>query len=278
MRIGSKYLLIDKEVANQVARKIDSGKGEFSQTMGYSDNAFPDEAAFRMQFCSASWIIELHQALCGLLHQGDKVLGVGSGYGEHEYLLFRKGYDITASDIEEAPLKAINSVCPELKTKVFDVFTDTVDIPYNVVLATGMDCYFKDDQFVQILSNFKKILLGKTNRRVIFCLRYNDNFVTKCIDFVVLPVEAYLKKLYFLLKGQKKTVVKKEHGFRRSRKEIKELAAYSGWDIGVVSYAGFGVELSRSVIFSHIPFLLQLVASVDKKVCLFNNVTIFEFK
>jgi hypothetical protein len=94
MRVRHVYVL------NRSARRttIEVSPTEFADTMRYGHYTFADQHEFLTRCCQVQWVLEVHEVLRGWLQRGMSILSIGSGLGEHEVLLFRAGYEVTASD------------------------------------------------------------------------------------------------------------------------------------------------------------------------------------
>ena len=281
MRKGYKYITID---ADQDFRdQVDSNIKEFEETMNYHAIAerVKNKEDFLEEFCSSPWVKEFHETLEKVLVKDRKTLGLGSGHGEHELLFYLKKYDITASDIVFDALEPAQDLFPGFPVLFMNILEPICDSEWEDLLITGLDSYFNDEQTEQIFRNCRKLLQRGNldrDRRLIFTLRYNDNWVTTIIDTVILPMESLMKNFFFKITGKNKVSRKKHHGYRRSRKKIIKFAEKEGFEYKQVLYAGHGVECTRSSIFNRMPKFIDGMRALDKKLHMFNNITVFEFK
>lgn len=256
MRIGYKYPIVDKTVEN-MHLTVDSSVKEFAKTQKYINHAskFSDQESFLANFQNRA-NKELNEILNKLLKKERTILGIGSGFGEHEIPFYLGGYNITASDIVIEPLRTTQQLFKTFKVRLFDLFHPNLDIPYDDILITGLDFYFDDERAKALFKNAAYVLQNAGNtgvregkeKRLIFTLRYNDNFATYVIDNLVIPLEAFIKNVIFMLFNYNKRCVKKQHGYRRTRKEIVSLAAVNGFELVSAQHAGYGIELTRSSI------------------------------
>ncbi len=253
---------------------VDSNVEEFAESIAYGQKKFRDQEEFLQAFRS-DWFIELNQVLREILSPDRSILSLGSGLGEHEVPFFLDGYDITASDVVDWAFCETVSSFPGFRAIHFDVFNPDLDTQYDDVLITGLDFYFESEQAQLIFENTRKLL--KRNGRLIFTLRYHDNLATWFIDVVFLPFLARLRNEKWRLQGGDLELRKKHHGYRRSRSEIIAMANAAGYQLGRVRHAGFGVELTRIGLHSKVPLLYQFVRRLDRRICVLNNATVFEF-
>lgn len=258
--------------------RIDAGPGEFGETMGYGSlDGFGSRDHFLKVHCSAPWIVETRGAVASLLRKERPVLAVGSGIGEHVVPLVLEGFDVTASDIIPGVLDRTRALFPALKTRTVDVFRgDLRPGEYADVLDEGLLSYYDDDRASELFACLSGALAP--GGRLLTVHRYNDNACTWAIDSLLLPGEAFLKNAAGRCGSSGRRFVRKAHGHRRSRGEVKALARAAGLRPKRVRHAGFGMELSRSAVLSRIPGLPSTARLCDRALRLFNNVTVFEFE
>ena len=252
MRLGYKYV----EAGHA---HVDGRAEEFVTTMGYGTRYRTAE-----EFLAAHdqrWVRELHQVLVELLDPGRVVLGIGSGEGEHEVLLHRAGYRVIASDLVPGVLDDTARLFEGLPTMQFDVFAPT-DVECDDVLITGLDFYLDDPEAARMLRSVRG-LLGASGR-LILTLRYRDNAATWAIDRLALPAVAALQR------RRGATLERKQHGFRRSPREVAALARAAGFTVGRVRHAAFGMEIVR---FAAPPSWLL---AVDRRLHVLNSAVVFE--
>jgi hypothetical protein len=71
-------------------------------------------------------------------------------------------------------------------------------------------------------------------------------------------------------------IVRRRHGFRRTRGEMRELARRSGYRIGRVRSAGFALELTRIDVHRRAPAVYRLARRMDRRMRIFNIATVLE--
>lgn len=211
------------------------------------------------------WVRELHAALMDLLEPTRTVLSLGSGKGEHELLLHRAGIPVTASELLPEALDDLRRLHPEVPAITFDALRPTPGLHFDDVLATGLDYALSDGQLVEMLRNGQAIT--GPGGRFVFALRYRDNLATRAIDQALLPAWAATRRL------RGKPIARREHGWRRSPHEIRALAERSGYRVGRVRHAGYGMELARLPMPAG---ALEVAARLDRRLHVLNNVTVFE--
>jgi len=289
MRIGHKYIRVEQGKAWR--RRIDCTCSDFSDTLGYETQArsLTSREAFLDRF-SAKWILELHEALLLLLDRNRRILGVGSGFCEHEVLLHEAGFDVVGSDVLSSVLIPAQKNFAGFRAIQLDVFAHNIESVYDDVLITGMDCYYDDPELLRVFESCKSLLIGggdsnqnlpqrqqRQLKRLIFTLRYHDNLATYLMDRLIMPVEALILNIRSKLKQSEHRLCRKTHGYRRKRREVIRLARQCGFELGRVAYAGFGMELTRSHFLPRMPFFMSACSHLDRQLRLMNIATVFEF-
>ena len=268
MRLAHDYL--DRPRGEGVATGLPASGDEFHEHLGYEGVRFGAREEL-LAYAEQPWAVELRAVLRELLDPRRAVLSVGSGKGEHEVPLFLEGYDITASDLSGAALDDARRLFPGFKAIELDVLAPAATARYDDLLATGIDYALDDAQLMRFLDGARSLL--RAGGRVILVLRYHDNLATRLVDSVLLPAWAAFRRARYRRRGEPLTVVKRTHGYRRTRAELVRLAEHCGWRVGRVRYAGFGLELER------VPFprrALSLVRRFDRRLHVFNSLTVFE--
>ena len=267
MRVGHTYVEVGEAGTGRTT--LDSSEEDFAETMHYEGFRFETPEEF-IAYCDEPWRREVRDALQDLLSPDRSVLSVGSGLGEHELPFHLEGYDIVASDLLPDALERAAGLFPGFRTMRFDVVDPDQSRRYDDVLAAAMESVFDDDQLRRVLENLRSLL--EPGGRLIIGLRYHDNLATRVIDRVLLPLVALAGRLKHGPRLQRR-----EHGFRRRRRELVALAESCGFTLGRVRYAGFAMELTRIDLHRRAPRLFERIRRADRRWRVFNNVTVFEF-
>lgn len=278
MFIGHKYSIVEKNDDLQNER-IDDTIETFKSTMGYEGLKLQSLKDFYERFDSGG-SRDCHQALLSILDKDKLIVGLGSGYGEHEFMLHLKGYNIIASDIvpgmentfiqikegkgfRHITLDALNENIGVVIAKKLGIKSENYD-----VLVTGMDAYFNETQLSFLFKNMYESSQRDSNLIFVHC--YRDYFLAKLLEWFL---EFETKVLAYILR---KTYVKKEHGYRRSSREIKKIAADCGYICkkSIKIFAGY--ELYRSYIFRKLG-LFKLARMTNKLFPFFHSRTVMLF-
>lgn len=93
-------------------------------------------------------------------------------------------------------------------------------------VTSGLDEHKLPLTLDRFLAQAKRVL--RPGGRVLFVKRFNDNLATKCIDLLLHPAAFAAIRCKGRLTGRRVRVVRRAHGFRRSRKEIVTVARRAG--------------------------------------------------
>jgi SAM-dependent methyltransferase len=241
--------------------------------MGYESGRFATREEL-LASADMDWARELSAVLRELLVPARRTLSIGSGFCEHEALLAVAGYRIVASDIVDHAMADAARLFPELETRHFDVLDPDTGERWDDVLIASLDYAFDDAQLERALRNMRALL--EPGGRVILVHRYQDTLGTRLVDRVLSPLLALTIRAKARLTRSGVRIVRREHGFRRTRGEMRALARRSGFRIGRVRSAGFAVELTRIDVHRRAPALYRLARRADRRMRTFNIATVLE--
>ena len=267
MRLAHDYLVVASP-EHRVRATLDRDAEDFAERMGYTAGRF----ATRDELLAAGeeeWVRELHGALRELLVPERRTLSVGSGYGEHEVQLAVAGYRIVATDIVEQALADAARLFPELETRRFDVLAPDPDERWDDILVASLDYALDDTELELALRNCRSLLAP--GGRVILVHRYRDTPGTWLIDRVLVPAVAVASRV-----KTRARIVRREHGYRRTGRELLDLTDRSGLRVARVRSAGYGMELTRVDLHRRAPAVYRLLQRADRRLRIFNNATVFE--
>jgi SAM-dependent methyltransferase len=258
-RAGYKYVAAVTGAA--VHTEIDSAPAELAEGIGPP----PDLAQ--------PWIRELHDVYRRFLDPETRTLGIGSGYGEHELLLWQAGYDIVASDVLDKPLQHTASSTPGFQWQIVDIF-DEQDEQWTQILVCGLDCYFDDEQTKLLFARLAALLAP--GGRLVFTLRYRDTIATRIIDALSVAI-AVARRLKWRAQRRNLMLRRKQHGYRRSEREIVEFAERVGLRVFDVEHAAYAMELSRLGVVPNAERAYEIARRLDQRVGWFASATVFHF-
>lgn len=269
MRVAHKYIETHEREGSGAAVPVPRTAAEFRARLAYD----PLTAEGLLALTQVPWVAELHQVLRELLKRDRSVLSVGSGQGEHELPFFLDGYDITASDLLEDPLDDARREFPGFMTMSFDILEPTADRSWDDVLITGLDYALDDAQMRTALGNARELLTP--GGRVILVARACSTPAIHLIDSVLVPAWMGSRRLRHALRRDGTHVVRVQHAYRRSRRELRTLAAECGLGVLSTRYAMFGVELERIPLPAGV---LRPLRRADRTLHALNSATIFELQ
>jgi len=264
MRVGHKYV---PEDSGPTAR--DAAPADFVATVGLRTFASREEF---LAGASAGQGAEILAGLRALLRRDRPVLAVAAGSGQVEAQLRVEGYDVVASDFAPELLDEARRLVPELRTLQLDVLRPAHDGRYDDVVAIALDYALDDAELATFLDTVRGVLLP--GGRLILAHTYRDTAATRLIDRVLLPLWARPR-----LAGRRRSEapwVRKEHGFRRSERELVAAAAAKGFVLGRRIPYGWGLELIRIGVDVRAPRLYRAVERVSRRLGRFNYGTLLE--
>ena len=221
----------------------------------------------------------IHEQLLKYVDNKRITLGLGSGFGEHEFLLHEKGYNIVASDVVPELAFKMNSLFKNFKIMTLDIFVDNVktalqehmhikNIEKFNLLDSGLLFYYNNEDAQFIFKKFYDAL--PTGCNLIFISRYRDY-----------PGAYMLEKLLYF-EGHLKAFIKrcglitKHHGYRRTDNEIVEMAQKAGFILVKSSPLLNGYEVLRSSILSKLK-IYNILKRLDFFIPILNSASIFKF-
>ena len=194
----------------------------------------------------------------------NNTLFLSSGFGYYEFFLKKNYKNFIVSDKEKFYMKfhkkkkILNYIQIDvLKKKDFK----KIKFKLNNIILNNVEYLLNDRQLLNCFSNIDSVVNNKTNIFVIFRSRFYP-FLT-FFDKFLIPFELFLKKIIFLLIGEKRYLNKNFHGFRRKKKDFEKLLNKK-FIIKDVSYFLYTTDYNRSLIL--------------KKLCLGNILSIILLK
>jgi len=272
---GYKYL-IDNSSKTFSYLTLQNSIEENTKTMKYDKMVFKTQKDFFDRFFTNLWINDLNSVYSRLLSKINCTIGIGSGVGEHELLLFHEGFDVIASDIIPGLSEQTTQLFPGFKTITIDIFNDDIIQKINEkfdissdnfdILITGLDFYFNNEDTQRLFDICSGYL--KKGNNLIFTLRYPDSISRRLIEFWLF-IEAIINHYVF-----KKGIIQKEKGYRRKRKEIVKMAEKAGFVLNMEIPSMFGCECTRCRLLGA---LFKIFRITDHFLPLFNCAFVMKF-
>lgn len=269
MRKG--YKLTEVLEGKDTRTDVDATVEQFSEGMRHGQIRYQTQADYWARH--EGGFRELQDALKEILEREREVLSIGAGECENEIALSHLGYRITGSDIVPEALDQLRKLFPEFPTLVLDIFDPHVSKRFDDVLMTGLDFYYADDQVLTLLRNVRTLL--NPGGRVIFVLRYRDNWLTRGIDYLGIPMVCSARNMHERLRQSPRRFKLKFHGYRRTPSDVRALAEAAGFRIGRILHAGLAREFTRLYVH-RLPRLYASLQRMDSKLHISNNAILFE--
>ncbi len=182
------------------------------------------------------------------LNKKSKILFIGSGWGQLEYIMSKK-FDVIASDYNNFYVK-INKIKNSKKFKYIklDILSNKLHLKskYHQIVINNIEYLFDNKQIEKCIANLKKLGRKKTNYFLIF--RSRDSFFIKIIDNYLIYFEARIKQFLKFICGKRLYVTKDNHGYRRSKKEFLEILEKNNLKIKSIYEEMYETEYQRLFI------------------------------
>jgi hypothetical protein len=213
---GYKYYTNPKSM-DWITVPVDNNIMEFGETMEYNERRFTTQKEFLDELCSPYFVRELHEVYQTFFKKDRLIIGIVSGFGEHELLFFLKGYKIISSDVIPDLSRKVSDLFPGFRGLTLDIFSDDIrtklrtnnikETEYDI-LVCGMDFYF-EEQTAQVL--FDKLAANLSQgSNLVFTLRYPDSISRKFVEFWLYSEAVMNNKI------RRQGIIQKHHGYRRS--------------------------------------------------------------
>lgn len=274
MRKG--YKLLQVQLGRRYRTTIDSNAAEIAETMSYGKLEASTAEEYLAHYDSA-YEREVHAALLDLLDRERTIIAIGSGECEIEIPFFLEGYSIVGSDLVPEAFEPVVKLFPGFRARKLDIFHPEPGETFDDVLSSGgFELYYDNTQLLQALKNCRRLL--KPGGRLILNLRMLDTWAIKVTDFVGMPLMCFALNVNAWLRRKKHRYTLRQIGYRRRRPEMVRIARQAGFRLGRVRYGGFGMEAMRFFpLRIYLPWLYHLILRADRKLCLLNGASIFEF-
>ncbi len=157
---------------------------------------------------------------------------------------------------------------PELETREIDILRAHGEPEFDDALVAGLDYALDDDQLVMALLAVRSFL--RSGGRVVLVHSYRDTLGARLVDGVLLPLWARSRRRRGI------DLVRKPHGYRRSTRDVRRLAARAGLVTGRTRRAGHAAELTRVGLNLKAPGLYETLRRIDARLGQLNTATVLE--
>lgn len=255
MRKWYKYYL-DCSINGIKTVGIDSSFDDHSRAMGNfdPDAAYDDKALFFKKYFFGYQYNRLehyNDFLEKHLNKEDEILSIASGRCANELWLIEKGYKVTCSDIDVMnAYKKTKELFPSLNWIKIDILQEPVINKFDSIVCLSLIYLFDMKKLSLFFSNIAQSL-KPGGYLILDSAGAPDNMLSFSIHDIYLKFETILKGLLkCILKGRMTDLVIKDFGYRRTDKEIIEVAAKYGLRLAAQKNYAFLTEFRRSLIFN----------------------------
>ena len=252
MKKWFKYSLVPEKTGT-LLYGMDEGFSDHKKSMGEydTDDAYESKEKF---FNKYFWgyhggRLENYDAFIRKhLRKEELIFSVASGRCANELYLMESGYkNIIGSDlgIPEC-FESMKNLFPDFRFVGLDVLKEPLPGKYDVVLCLSLIYLFDD---VNLSKFFETVSLGlKSGGQLILDSAGSpDNVFASLFHDGFLKTELLALKLYkYLFKRKTSALIIKHHGFRRTDKEIIQMAAKHGFEFCDKASYAFLTEFDRS--------------------------------
>lgn len=209
-----------------------------------------------------------------------KILSIGSGRGVAELKLLEYGYNITLSDLNQpAGFNKLKKIFKKMRFLKLNILNDKHLKKYDVIVCFSLLYAFDEKTIDKFFIKCKKIL-KQDGEILISPGGSNLNLLKIIYERFYLPIELYLFYLFSFLNNKKFEIIKYQHGYIYSDKDIVNQALKHKFVQKSQIYRGDYIsELSRSLIvrklLSKKILPLHFIKMIGKKMPFVN---IFHFK
>jgi len=179
-----------------------------------------------------------------------QVLSIASGRSANELFLVEDGYDVVCSDLDYiSAYEETKKLFPGYKFYQLDILKDPVDKLFNTILALNLIYTFDDQQLSVFFKNVNASLKPK-GQLILEAGGSPDNWLTRFLHGPFLKVEIQAKRFYYKRKyGKQFGIITKDHGYRRTDKEIIQMAEKAGFRLLNKKTGAFLYGFYRSGLF-----------------------------
>ncbi len=275
MRNWYKYSL-DCNARGQKTLPIDKGFDMYAKTMGgyRRDEAYRSKEEFFRKYFYGYHFGRLESYNDFLEKHLDKrwdIVSVASGRCANELYLIEQGYRITCSDIKTFEAAArTKELFPGFDFIEQDILKSPLAKKYDAVICLALIYLFNNAELKVFFSNVACSLKDGG------CLYLDaasspDNYLSYFLQHGVQKLErAASRWLKFLTTGKLPAFVTKHHGYRRTDKEILEMARSFGLNLQAQSNYEFTTEFRRShlleIIFRKWPAMERFFAFFGRSI------------
>jgi len=250
MRVWKKVIFLDTSITTRSEYQV---YGDFAQIDGYGvDDSYQSKESFFHKYFVDRYV-DWDNYLQRNLHKDEEVLSIGSGRCINELKLLNDGYSISCSD-----LKIIQSYDASIQLfgtfpfLALDILLEHPDKEYDNIICLSLIYRFNKNDLDKFFRNINK---GLSQGKCLFVDPGGgrENLFSLFWDVLYLPIEYKIFSFIYKLIGKRgRTLVKSNHGFRRTDEEIVESARKSGFEFVSREDFDFLAEFKKSILLMRI--------------------------
>lgn len=183
------------------------------------------------------------------LAKDQTILSLGSGRCVSELMLMEHGYHVTGSDLETPhSYRATKALFPGFKHIQLNILSAPSPSKYEAILCLSVIYLFDNAGLRRFFANVHKSL--KDGGHLIFDSPGSpDNLLSYSLHDILLKYEAKANRwIKSITKRTPHVIITKQHGYRRTDREILESASFCGFELAVQENYDFLTELERSTL------------------------------
>ena len=250
MRVWKKVIFLDTSITTRSEYQV---YDDFAQIDGYGvDDSYQSKESFFHKYFVDRYV-DWDNYLRRNLHKDEEVLSIGSGRCINELKLLNDGYSISCSD-----LKIIQSYDASIQLfgtfpfLALDILLEHPDKEYDNIICLSLIYRFNKNDLDKFFRNINK---GLSQGKCLFVDTGGgrENLFSLFWDVLYLPIEYKIFSFIYKLIGKRgRTLVKSNHGFRRTDEEIVESARKSGFEFVSREDFDFLAEFKKSILLMRI--------------------------
>jgi hypothetical protein len=251
MRKWKKVMFSDTSIQIRSENKVYEDFVKQMGGYGVDDSYQSNESFFHKYFQDR--YVDWDNYLRRNLHKDDEVLSIASGRCINELKLLNDGYSISCSDLKIVPsYDASIQLFGTFPFLVLDILREYPDKEYDGIICLSLIWAFNKDNLDKF---FRNVNNGLSRGKCLFLDSGGggENLFSLFWDVLYLPIEHKIFSFIYKLIGKRgKNLVKSNHGFRRTDKDIIESARRSGFEFVSRENLDFLSEFRRSVLLNGI--------------------------
>lgn len=210
-----------------------------------------------------------HKFLIKHLKKGDDILSIASGRCANELFFLERGYKIRCSDLKKfKAYKETKYLFPKFDFFTLDIMKEHSIKKYDCIICLSLIYVFDNKELKIFFDNISNSLRPGG----IFILDSGgspDNLPSSLINEYLLRYESIFRRfIYFLLYQKNPRLIIKKFGYRRTDKEIINIARESGFLVECQQNYDYSNEFKRSYYFKLIlaihPIIEKILENVFK--------------